>query len=40
MWTKSGAYQALIGRFITAIGVVRLGFSIPLLFLLKRNKER
>lgn len=38
---ESGAYQALIGGFITAIGVIEIGVSIPLFISSKkRNKER
>ena len=38
---ESGAYQALIGGFITAIGVIEIGVSIPLFnSSKKRNKER
>jgi hypothetical protein len=33
---ESGAYQALIGGFIT-IGVVKLGFQFHYLFLLKKK---
>jgi predicted nucleic acid-binding Zn ribbon protein len=38
---ESGAYQALIGGFITAIGAIEIGVSIPLFISSKkRNKER
>ena len=38
---EAGAYQAVMGGFITAIGVIEIGVSIPLFISSKkRNKEK
>jgi len=36
---ESGAYKALIGGFITAIGAVEIGVSIPLFISSKKRKK-
>ena len=38
---EAGAYQAVMGGFITAIGVIEIGVSIPLFISSKKRfKER